>query len=225
MIRLASRGIIDMSIGQTGAKMIIRAQEETQRDREKIAPLKPGSYTARLIRIIDLGTQPYEKDEVVNGKKTGRKVPATRKEVLLTFEITNKLIQSGKFEGKPYIVNRRFTASLSEASNLYKSIVSWRGKEAVVDNQIDMTTLLGQAASITTGVTAGGNMKLTQISPLNEEIVAKDAINNLVHLSLNRLEFNPDIFMSLDKWVQQVIMATPEYAHVEDLVGEALPWE
>lgn len=208
-------------------------EQNPQKEREKIPVLQPGTYEARLIRIIDLGTQPYDVQEQkdAQGKVIREKGIGHRRELILSFETPEELIPSGKFEGKPYIVSRRYAASISQASNLFKMLDAWQGSEYVSSRQVDLSVLLGKPAMITTSLTKplngskGGNLKLTAVAGVSRKTVVADAINPLILFSLNRLNFNPDTFGMLDKWVQDVISSSPEFQLVKDMLDETAPFE
>ena len=76
-----------------------------------------GSHVGRCISIIDLGTQrtTYEGEAQI------------KHQVILRWELSNELMESGEHVGKPFTVSRFYTASLHEKSGLRKDLASWRG--------------------------------------------------------------------------------------------------
>lgn len=211
--------------------MIIEQPQE--KEKQKIPALQPGVYEARLIRIIDLGTQPYDQQEKkdANGKVVKEKGIGYRRELILSFETPDELIPSGTFEGKPYIVSRRYAASLARTSNLYDLLSTWQGEQFVSNGPVDLTQLLAKPAMISTGLTKplngskGGNIKLVGVQNVSRKTVVGDAINPLIKFSLNRLDFNPDTFHMLDKWVQALVMQSPEFELVKDMLDDTVPFE
>ena len=80
-------------------------------------PAPAGTHIARCIACIALGTQPQNNSQFPPSFK-----------VMLTWELPNEAIQ---VEGgsKPMVVSKEYTLSLSEKSNLYADLISWRGRE------------------------------------------------------------------------------------------------
>ncbi len=80
-------------------------------------PCPAGSYLARCVSIIDLGTQQstYE-GEIKHNRK-----------VLLAWEILDD--ETRKDDGSPFVLSKRFTQSLHEKAALRKTLASWRGRD------------------------------------------------------------------------------------------------
>ena len=79
-------------------------------------PAPAGTFTARCASVIDLGTQTsvWEGEE-----KRAHKV-------MLSFEITDS--DTRRNDGTPFLVSKRFTASLHIKAGLRKFLESWRGR-------------------------------------------------------------------------------------------------
>ena len=75
-----------------------------------------GTHIARCYSIIDLGSQV---SEYQGEKKTARKV-------LLRWEL---LGDDRMADGRPFIVAKRYTASLHEKAQLRKDLAGWRGRD------------------------------------------------------------------------------------------------
>ena len=80
-------------------------------------PCPAGSYLARCIQLIDLGTQTatYEGET-----KRARKV-------LIAWEVLDD--ECRRDDGQPFILSKRFTQSLHEKAALRKTLTSWRGRD------------------------------------------------------------------------------------------------
>lgn len=80
-------------------------------------PCPAGSYLARCIQLIDLGTQTstYE-GETKHAKK-----------VLVAWEILDD--ECRRDDGQPFILSKRFTQSLHEKAALRKTLAAWRGRD------------------------------------------------------------------------------------------------
>jgi hypothetical protein len=95
-----------------------------------------GSYPARCISMIDIGTIPTE----YLGEKKSRTV------IRLVFELPTltKVFNPDKGE-QPYVIHREFTKSLHEKSALLPFLNNWRGKALTPEDCMgfDLSKLLG----------------------------------------------------------------------------------
>ena len=71
------------------------------------------------MRIIDLGTQKGDYQGQVTRKRQN----------LITWELPNSKMETGEFEGQPFLISKFYTASLGEKANLRRDLVNWRGRE------------------------------------------------------------------------------------------------
>jgi hypothetical protein len=99
-------------------------------------PCPAGSYLARCVSIVDMGTQEY----IWEGKV---KRPL---KVLLAWEILDD--EARKDDGTPFILSKRFSQSLHENGELRKALASWRGRDftAVELKGFDLSSVLGKDA-------------------------------------------------------------------------------
>src|SRR5512137_2586226 len=96
-----------------------------------IREVEPGSYIARCVRIVFLGTQ---------AGKFGSK-----EKVMIQWELPTELIEGGEFDGKPRFVSDTYNATIGEGSNLRKVLEGWRGK-AFTEEELevfDLKNILG----------------------------------------------------------------------------------
>jgi hypothetical protein len=95
-----------------------------------------GSFPARCISMIDIGTIPTE----WQGEKKSRTL------IRLKFELPTltKVFNPEKGE-QPYVIERQFTKSLHEKSALLPFLNNWRGKALTPDDcqAFDLSKLLG----------------------------------------------------------------------------------
>ena len=95
-----------------------------------------GSYPARCISMIDIGTIPSE----WQGEKKMRAL------IRLKFELPTltKVFNPDKGE-QPFVIERQFTKSLHEKSHLLPFLNNWRGKALTPDDcqSFDLSKLLG----------------------------------------------------------------------------------
>jgi len=81
------------------------------------APCPAGTYPARCIRVIDLGTQ---ETEYQGETKFAHKA-------LLQFEICDDEVR--RDDGEAFVMSKRYTASLHEKASLRRDLASWRGRD------------------------------------------------------------------------------------------------
>jgi hypothetical protein len=99
-------------------------------------PCPAGSYLARCVQLIDMGTQTSTFEGEV---KRARKV-------LAAWEILDD--ECRRDDGQPFILSKRFTQSLHEKSALRKTLASWRGRDFTPSELrgFDLATVLGKDA-------------------------------------------------------------------------------
>lgn len=103
-----------------------------------IAPVEEGTHLGVCSMLIDLGMQ-YS--EVY--KKSQRKV-------LIGWELPDETIEIDG-EMKPRVLSKRYTANLSEKSNLRKDLASWRGRDFTPDElkAFDLKNIVGASCLLT----------------------------------------------------------------------------
>ena len=97
------------------------------------APPEAGTFTARCIALIDLGTQ----------RTTYEGEAKSAHKLLLQFEITDP--DNRRADGEPFTVSKRFTASLHAKAALRGFLEAWRGRPFTPEELrgFDLKTLLG----------------------------------------------------------------------------------
>lgn len=80
-----------------------------------VPPLDAGTYLAVCVGIVDLGEQYSDAFKKYNDRQ------------IFIWEIPSQTVQIDG-EEKPRFLNKEFTSSLHEKSDLHKMLVSWRGK-------------------------------------------------------------------------------------------------
>lgn len=173
-------------------------------------PCPAGNHIARCVGIIDLGTQSYE----WQGKKT------SKRKIRITWELPEEKKEFKPGEGeKPYLLSKEFGLSLSEKSDLRKSLQSWRGREFTQQELDGFAVEKVLSAPCMVNVVhqeKNGNRyaNITSVTPLPKGIQCPDQINASVLFSLDA--FSIDIFTSLNEFVQEKIKKSPEYQAIMD---------
>lgn len=99
-------------------------------------PCPAGSYLARCVQLIDLGTQTSNFE---GETKKARKV-------LIAWEILDD--ECRRDDGQPFILSKRFTQSLHEKAALRKTLEAWRNRTFTPPELkgFDLGTVLGKDA-------------------------------------------------------------------------------
>ena len=122
-----------------------------------------GQHIARLVGIIDLGTQTwaYQGDA-----KSGQKLYLLF-EVYAEDEQGNLVVRSD--DGTPFLIGKEFSSSLNSKSNLFKFITSWRGKELQSEDfPFDFSRMLGKYClmSVTHSTSQDGSKSYANIATI-----------------------------------------------------------
>ena len=160
-----------------------------------------GVHPARLVRILDLGTQ----ESAYQGKtKHSHKL-------MLTFELLGDETMS---DGRPFTISRRFTASLGEKSALRPFLESWRGKKYTPDELragLRLDKMLG-AFGLLTLVESERDGKtfsnISSISNLPKGMPKPEGVNPLQLFDLAAPAW--EVFDALSEKMQAVILLSPE---------------
>jgi hypothetical protein len=168
-----------------------------------------GTHVARCVRLIDIGTQ--------FGEYQGK--PNALRKVVVTWELPNELMTEGDYAGKPFLVNKWYTASLGEKANLRKDLVNWRGREFTEEELggFEAKKILGTTCMLSLTPNDKGKVRVTGVMKLPKGSEAPPQINPSVYFSLEKDEFNQAVFDSLSEYWQTEIKKSPEWG---DLHGK-----
>ena len=167
-------------------------------------PCPPGSYLARVCRIVDAGTQTAD----YNGEiKTARKA-------IMGFEVLSDEVR--RDDGQPYVLSKRYTLSLHEKSALRKDLAGARGRDFTPEElrAFDMHNVLGATVFVSVITTTKGDRTYSNIAAL-----MRPPKGLAVHAGTEPLLFwdmssaTPDwsAFAQLHRKLQEQIEASPEY--------------
>jgi len=172
---------------------------------------EPGTYLARCVRLIDLGTQTNE----YQGQTT------TRRQVLVGWELPTELIPDGEAQGLPFFIAKFYTLSLHEKANLRHDLVNWRGKEFTVKELkgFDLVKILGAPSMLTVTLSESGKTRVTGVTAIPRGTTLLPQVNESIYFSLEADEFDNKVFDSLSDGIKNMIKNSPEY---EALMGGAL---
>jgi hypothetical protein len=174
-----------------------------------------GVYIARCVGIIDLGTQ---KEEYQGKTKIQRKT-------VLRWELPTELMTTGDHEGKPFVVNKWYTASLSDKANLRADLVNWRGREFTPDELqgFDEKNLLDKVCMLSLTKNDKGKVRVTGVMSKAKGMVVPDRVNELVYISLEPGKFERPAFEALTDYFKDEIKKSPEWAELNGAAGAVKP--
>lgn len=163
-----------------------------------------GSQVGRCIRIIDLGTQQGEWQGKIHYKRQG----------IFMWELPNALMSEGEFSGKPFVVSKFYTLSLSEKANLRKDLAAWRGRDFTPQELagFDPKAIIGAPCLLGITESDKGKSRVTTVMQLPKGMPVPDQINESVYFSLE--DFDQKVFDNLSKGIKAMIEKSPEYQHL-----------
>lgn len=192
--------------------------------------LPSGSYVARCISIVEIGTLT---EEFQGEKKTNKKV-------VVIWELPTELKEFKEGEGeKPYVRSKTFTLSIAEKATLRKFLKDWRGKDFSEDELkgFDIVKLLGVPCMMTIihiEKKDGTSIEtVSGVSPMPKGFVCPEQIN--ISKVFTWGNYDAAIFDSLPKYLKEMMAKTPEYAaqhspakvaaEKNEAAETDLPWE
>jgi hypothetical protein len=119
-------------------------------------PCPAGSYLARCVRLVDLGTQ---QTDYQGESKTAHKV-------LLGFEVLDT--DTRRDDGEPFVLSKRYTLSLHEKAALRKELASWRGRDFTPEELkgFDLRNILGKECFISVVEATKGDRTYSNIASI-----------------------------------------------------------
>tara|TARA_R100001082_G_scaffold109608_2_gene87162 strand:- start:925 stop:1572 length:648 start_codon:yes stop_codon:yes gene_type:complete len=168
-----------------------------------------GEYLGVCYSIVDLGTREEQwKDNP----------PKKRKTLRVTWELQDQLMTEGANAGKPFVLGRKYTASLNENATLYKDLVTWRGRPFSKEelDGFDVAKMVGAPATLHVEHNDNGNAVIKAIFK-PDDFTTKETINEAVVFDLdvfcNEFDGNSndetkamcDVFDGLPEFIQNDI--------------------
>ncbi len=175
--------------------MALLAKKKTK---SSVPPLDADTYPAVCIGVVDLGEQHSEMYKNYQNK------------VMFLFEICGETVDVDG-EAKPRWLSKEFTLSLSEKSNLAKTIASWTGVELTEDTY-DVTQLIGKPAMVVVTVkeTDNGTFNdITVIASPPKKMKMPGAESETICFEIEN--WDDEVFAKLPEWIQNKIKKSTEY--------------
>lgn len=175
-------------------------------------PIEAGTYAARCISMIEIGTiTEYFQNEEKRQKK-----------VRITWELPTELKVFKEENGpQPYVVSKEFTLSMHEKATLRHYLEGWRG-QAFTEQEaraFDIEALLGKPCmlSITHKVSQKNGKTYADISGVSKLMKGMECppqINPTTILSYDK--FNWDVYGSLPQFLKEKIAESEEFKAIND---------
>ncbi len=174
-----------------------------------------GQYIATVIKILDKGTQE------VTYKGVSKKV----RQLLLSYEL-HDLDNPDNLtsEGKPFSVSSTVSLMFAPRATLTKIVKAAIGFKKFKEmdetkEEVELKILLlGKSVILNVihkkskdGETTYSNIDNTSIAALVGGVKAPETVNDLVFLSLEVDEFDPEILEGLSDKLQEIIKSSPEF--------------
>jgi hypothetical protein len=168
-----------------------------------------GTHLALCYRFIDLGTQETNFLDSAGNKKMAHKV-------LIGWELPDELMDNGK----PFVVQQRYTWSMSDKANLRKDLESWRGKsfedKDFGPGGFNVKNVLGKPCVLTIVHKEDGGKVYANIASVGKPMKGMQAPaapqNPVVYFSLD--EFDASVYATLSQGLQAVIAKSPEFQKI-----------
>lgn len=175
------------------------------------APVPAGTHAARCYRFLDLGSH-------LESYKGVPKPDLTHK-VLLGWELVDELMPpNAKGEKLPFIINKKYTWSMSDRARLRADLESWRGKRFEqadfgpggfdVKNLINQPAILGVVQEEKDGKVYSNITSIQK--PMKGQTVGP-LVNPTQYLELTKDGFDRNLFNGLSDKLKQLIADSPEY--------------
>lgn len=172
---------------------------------ESAPPVPGGNYQAVCYSVIDIGThhsELYDKEI---------------RQVVITWEIPSERItleRDGEKVDLPRALSKTYTLSLSEKSNLYEDLVSWRGMEFTEEELegFDLHNILGANCMLNVVNKKNAKGKLTAriagISQLIKGMPKVKPYNPVISFDLDK---DTEIPSSIPEWINAQIKTSLEW--------------
>jgi len=174
--------------------------------------LEPGSYLARIVRVLDLGTQESE-------------LYGDKHQVLIMFEVASERRRfqvDGEEKEGPAVQSAFWTLSAHEKSNLracYEACVGPLAEGA--DFRLD--ALLDRPCQIQVGLTTTGKAKIASVMGLARGLKVPPADLPLLYLEVTKDGYRAEDFEKIPPGIRAIIERSPEWQMVTGALAKQFP--
>ena len=191
-----------------------KTKEYTGGNRVEQDILEPGTYPARLVQVIDLGTQEQRPFK-------GEQKPPVQ-EIMVTYELADEFIKDedgNLLEDKPRWISERFPLH-NLASDLAKSTKRYYALDPDCEEDGDWTKLTGRPVMITIVNEAG---KGKNEGKVYENIASTSSMRKKEVEKLPALKNPAKVFNQEDVDTAEIMLTLPQW--IQDTIKKGLDWE
>ncbi len=175
--------------------------------------VEPGIYNGVCVWVIDLGMQEVNWQGNVKHKR----------KIKLAFELVGTAMQ----DGRPFFTSKNYTLSLNEKSELYKDLISWRGRQFTPEEMegFDLKNVLGAPCQINVihNTAPNGNVyaNINSIIPFSKGIPKPTPQSEFIYYDTHH--HSDEIWVKIPEGIRNKINipkpSEPEYENqeIEDL--------
>ena len=167
--------------------------------------VKAGTYSARCIKVLDLGTQQSNFNGEISWKR----------QVLIIWEIPSEL-KEGTTD--PLTISGWYTLSLHEKANLGIDLTAWRGRAFTEKEKqgFDITKLLGVPCMLNVITSDKGKSKVGSLMPLPKGTEIAEQITPSLSFSVDDYQKgNKESFNQLSEGIRNIILRAKEFEGIE----------
>ena len=180
--------------------ILVTGNNETKRE---IVP--SGTHIARCYSMIHIGTVEWE--YAGETKYTDK--------IRIIFELPHEMREFSE-ERKPMVIEKEYTKSLHEKSNLRRDLEGWRGRSFSNQelNSFDITNVLGSSCNVSViHKTSKSGNEFAQIGSISSMTKGSDCPEQINPNFIFNYEdnFNEEWLEQQPKWIQDQIKNTDEY--------------
>lgn len=164
---------------------------------------EPGSYLAKCVRVIDLGTQESNyQGKIKHSKK-----------ILISWALDEK-----DSEGNNFIVSNRYTVSLSTQAILYKDLCSWRGRDFTEEELggFNLVGIAGKYCIISMTIDNKDGKKYTNVQSIMPLMKGQKAQGiDVPEVIFDLDEYDADVFAEFSDGLKEIIAKSPEFVQLK----------
>jgi len=167
--------------------------------------VKAGTYSARCIKVIDLGTQQSNFSGEISWKR----------QALIIWEIPSEL-KEGTTD--PLTISKFYTLSLHEKSNLGIDLTAWRGRAFTEKEKqgFDIIKLLGIPCMLNVIISDKGKSKVGSLMPLPKGTKIAEQITPSLSFSVDDYQSGQrESFNQLSEGIRNIILRAKEFEGME----------
>lgn len=180
--------------------------------KEDIAPLPTGTYMGVCIGVIDVGEQ-YVK---MKNQKQGDYVP----QCMFIFEIPSERVTVNGEDKPRWVSTRRLRFSADERSNLYKMLITWRGKN-FADEELNsagqgfgLDERAGAPAMLSLSIYEGDDGRLHNgieaVTGFPKGLPVPQPESEILVFDMDKPDM--EVMAKLPEWVQKIIRKSTQFA-------------